>query len=59
MGRDVRINFGKSFVALNQIWIKPLDDFDTTWLVALRRGLLRCPASLSRYFTMGEAQLFP
>ena len=27
---------GKTFEALNQSWIKPLDDFDTTWLVAPR-----------------------
>jgi hypothetical protein len=30
--------FGKTFETLNQSWIKPLDDFDTTWLVALASG---------------------
>ena len=30
--------FGKPFEALNQSWIKPLDGFDTTWLVALASG---------------------
>jgi hypothetical protein len=53
---------GKTFEVINQSRIKPLDEFDTTWLVA-RRGAAE-PCLLfgkfpSKYFVMGEALLHP
>lgn len=54
-------NAGKTFEALNQNPTKPLDDFDTTWLVAADGtgdvATLFC--KYSEYLNMGEASLHP
>ncbi len=59
---DVTVrNAGKTFEALNQSATKPLDDFDTTWLVAADGtgdvATLFC--KYSEYLNMGEASLHP
>jgi hypothetical protein len=48
---------GKTFRAVNQSWMKPLDDFDTTWLVApqLQLTSVACSVSSFEIFYPGEA----
>jgi hypothetical protein len=51
---------GRTFEVINQNRIKPLDEFDTTWLVASRGAADACAlfgSFLSKYFIMDEASL--